>query len=188
MSSHNRPFRTFGMASKTYIVLRRLQNWVNSMTSEQPIAMNPIGYVRTEAVGDEVKDKTRTSEIVLKPEFEAALDGIGDYSHLHVLFWMHEIQKEKRAVLKVHPRGRIDLPLVGVFAVRTNFRPNPIGMTLVELVKVQGNVLTVRGLDAFNGTPVLDIKPYDSWDIAEELRVPKWRRKLEEEKRQEKPV
>ena len=76
----------------------------------------------------------------------------------------------------------MDMPLVGVFAVRTNLRPNPIGLTLVELVKVEGNVLTVRGLDAFKDTPILDIKPYDYWDVAENIRVPEWWAKLQEEK------
>ena len=154
------------------------------MTSQQSITIKPVGYVRTQAVGDEVKDKTRISEIVINPELAAVLDGIADYSHLHVLFWLHEISDEKRMMLKVHPRGRIDLPLVGVFAARTNLRPNPIGLTLVELVEVEGNVLTVRGLDAFNGSPVLDIKPYDYWDEAEHARVPQWWLKLDEEKKQ----
>jgi len=154
------------------------------MIFEKPIIMKPIGQVRTEAVGDEVKDRSRTSEIVIKPEFVPALDGITDYSHLYILFWMHEISQEKRLMLKVHPRGREDLPLMGAFAVRTNLRPNPIGLTLVELVKVQGNVLTVRGLDAFNGTPVLDIKPYDNWDMAKDIKVPAWWSKLENEKKE----
>jgi len=154
------------------------------VTSQQSITIKPVGYVRTQAVGDEVKDKTRISEIVINPELAAVLDGIADYSHLHVLFWLHEISDEKRMMLKVHPRGRIDLPLVGVFAARTNLRPNPIGLTLVELVEVEGNVLTVRGLDAFNGSPVLDIKPYDYWDEAEHARVPQWWLKLDEEKKQ----
>ncbi|MCW4018187.1 MAG: tRNA (N6-threonylcarbamoyladenosine(37)-N6)-methyltransferase TrmO [Candidatus Bathyarchaeota archaeon] len=152
------------------------------MVSKHPIAIDPVGYVKTEAVGDQIKDKTRTSEIIIDPKLQFALDGITDYSHIYVLFWLHEIPQEKRATLKVHPRGRSDMPLVGVFAARTNLHPNPIGLTLVELVKVEGNVLTVRGLDAFNGTPVLDIKPFDSWDIAKEPRVPRWWLKLEEEK------
>lgn len=161
---------------------------MSSVTSQLSITLKPVGYVRTQAVGDEVKDKTQISEIVIQPELAAALDGIADYSHLHVLFWLHEISEEKRMTLKVHPRGRIDLPLVGVFAARTNLRPNPIGLTLVELVKVEGNVLVVRGLDAFNGTPVLDIKPYDYWDAAEHAKVPQWWLKLEEEKKQKKQL
>jgi tRNA (Thr-GGU) A37 N-methylase len=76
------------------------------------------------------------------------------------------------------------MPLVGIFATRTNHRPNPIGLTLVELLKMDGTVLTVRGLDAYNGTPVLDIKPYDQWDQNLDARVPQWRKKLDEEKKQ----
>ena len=144
--------------------------------------MVPVGYVRTKAVGDEVKDKTRTSEIVINPELTDALDGVTDYSHLYVLFWLHEIPEQKRLMLKVHPRGRTDLPLVGVFAVRTNLRPNPIGLTVVELVKIENNVHTVRGLDAFDDTPVLDVKPYDNWDSITGAKVPKWWKKLEDEK------
>ena len=146
--------------------------------------MKPVGYVRTKAVGDEVKDKNIVSEILIKPELSGALDGIIEYSHLYVLFWLHEISEEKRMTLKVQPRGRTDLPFKGVFAVRTNLRPNPIGLTLVELIGVEGNILTIRGLDAFNGTPVLDIKPYDFWDIAKDPKVPNWWIKLEQEKKQ----
>ena len=154
------------------------------MDSLPEVCMKPVGYVKTDAVGDEVKDKNRTAEIILRSEVVEALDGITEYSHLHILFWLHEISDEKRMILKVHPRGRTDLPLMGAFAVRTNLRPNPIGLTLVELVKVDGNVLTVRGLDAFNGTPVLDIKPYDDWDSAKDARVPAWWQKLEKEKQE----
>ena len=156
------------------------------MNSQQTVIMEPVGYVKTESLDDEVKDRRHLSQIVLRSELVKAIEGITDFSHLYVLFWLSEISPEQRKMLKVHPRGRMDIPLVGVFAVRTNMRPNPIGLTLVELVKVEGNVLTVRGLDAFDGTPVLDIKPFDFWDIAKDAKVPKWWLKLEEEK-QRKP-
>lgn len=154
------------------------------MISHESITLKPIGYVKTKALGDEVRNKSVISEIHVRPEFSDGLDGVNDYSHLLILFWLHEIPELKRMTLKVHPRGRADLPITGVFAVRTNLRPNPIGLTLVELTGVEGNVLTVRGLDAFDGTPVLDIKPYDYWDIAKEIKVPKWWNRLEEEKKQ----
>jgi tRNA (adenine37-N6)-methyltransferase len=149
------------------------------MTSQESIIIKPIGFVKTKAVGVEVKNKSVISEIHIRPELSEALGGIAEYSHLYILFWLHEISDSKRMTLKVQPRGRTDLPFTGVFAVRTNLRPNPIGLTLVELIGVEGNVLTVRGLDAFNGTPVLDIKPYDFWDIAKEIKVPDWLSKLE---------
>jgi tRNA-Thr(GGU) m(6)t(6)A37 methyltransferase TsaA len=131
-------------------------------------------------MGDEVKDKTRTSQIIVHHELTEALVGIEDFSHLFVLFWLHEIPAKQQKTLKVHPRGRRDLPLLGIFATRSMLRPNPIGLTLVELVKVEGNVLTVRGLDAFDGTPVLDIKPFDPWDTAKDAKVPRWWTKLNE--------
>ncbi len=152
------------------------------MSASKQITMQPVGYVRTKAVGEEVKDKTRISKIIVYPEFEAALRGVADYSHLYVLFWMSEIPQEKKMLLQVHPRGRNYLPLAGAFAVRTNLRPNPIGLTVVELLNVARNVLTVRGLDAFDDTPILDIKPYDLWDIAKDVRVPHWWTELEQER------
>jgi tRNA-Thr(GGU) m(6)t(6)A37 methyltransferase TsaA len=153
------------------------------MTSKEEITLNPIGYVKTDAVGDEVKGKSIISQIVLSEELVEGLEGITGFSHLFVLFWLDQIPKEKRMILKVHPRGRMDMPLLGVFATRTNLRPNPVGLTLVDLLGAKGNVLTVRGLDAYDGTPVLDIKPFDSWDIAEDAKVPDWWIKLNEEKR-----
>jgi len=135
--------------------------------------MNPIGHVETDAVGDEVKDKTRISRIMINSDLVEALDGLNGFSHVFVLFWLNEVNRQNRE-LKFHPRGRLDMPLLGVFALRTNQRPNPIGLTLVELLKVEDTNLTVRGLDAYNGTPVLDIKPFDSWDQAQNPRVPDW--------------
>ncbi len=153
--------------------------------SQKDVIMKPIGIVRTQAVGGEIKDKVHLSEIFLDCELVEALEGISGFSHVFILFWLHRISKKSRTTLKVHPRGRRNLPLLGVFATRTNLRPNPIGLTLCELVKAEGNVLTVRGLDAFDGTPVLDVKPYDSWDCAPNATMPDWWTKLEAEKTQE---
>jgi tRNA-Thr(GGU) m(6)t(6)A37 methyltransferase TsaA len=152
------------------------------MFSMEKIVLNPIGYVKTGAVGDEVKDKTVISQIVVREELMEGLDGISGFSHLFVLFYLNQVTIEQRKTLKVHPRGRQDMPLTGVFATRTMLRPNPIGLTLVELMKVDGNVLTIRGLDAYDGTPVLDLKTYDFWDMAENTKVPDWWKKLNSEK------
>ncbi len=152
------------------------------MTFQDKIFLDPIGRVKTDSVGDEVKDKSRISQIILRDELVEALEGVDGFSHLFVLFWLSQVSSQQRKMLKVHPRGRMDMPLVGVFASRTNLRPNPIGLTLVELLKVDGKTLTVRGLDAFDGTPILDIKPFDSWDTAEKARVPDWWLKLNEKK------
>jgi len=151
--------------------------------STEKIVLTPIGFVKTDAVGEEVRDRSRTSKIIVKSEFVEALDGISSYSHLFVLFWLNQIKDDERKTLKVYPRGKKDLPLSGVFAIRTMFRPNPIGLTIVEIVDVHTNVLTIRGLDAYNGTPVVDIKPYDPWDVVENPKVPSWWQRLKEEKK-----
>jgi tRNA-Thr(GGU) m(6)t(6)A37 methyltransferase TsaA len=148
------------------------------------IILKPIGYVKTKALGDEVRNKDNISKIILNSDLEQALEGVEDFSHLFILYWLHEISRKNKERLKTHPRGRKDMPLLGIFATRTPHRPNPIGLTLVELLKVNGFILTVRGLDAFDGTPILDIKPYDKWDVPEYSRMPEWWRRLEEERRE----
>jgi tRNA-Thr(GGU) m(6)t(6)A37 methyltransferase TsaA len=154
------------------------------MPFHEKIVLIPIGYVKTDADHEQVKDKSRISQILIRDDLVDALEGVAAFSHLYVIFWMNQIQEKKRRVMKVHPRGRKDLPLLGVFATRTSLRPNPIGLTLVELLRVDGNSLTVRGLDAYDGTPVLDVKPFDPWDNAENARVPDWWIRLSEEKQQ----
>jgi tRNA (adenine37-N6)-methyltransferase len=152
------------------------------MPSHEEISLKPIGVVQTTSVGNEVRDRNRLSQIILENELTKALDGIEEFSHIFVIFWLHKISKGQRQTLKVHPRGRRDMPLLGIFATRTMLRPNPIGLTLVELVRVEGRVLTVRGLDAIDGTPVLDIKLFDSWDMTKTAKVPRWWIRLEDEK------
>jgi len=144
--------------------------------------LEPVGFVKTEAVGKEVRDKNVISQIIFREELTDALEGVEEFSHLFVLFWLHEMSDEDRRIMNVRPRGRRDMPLLGIFATRTPHRPNPIGLTRVKLLKVDGNTITVQGLDAFDGTPVLDIKPFDSWDTTDDVRVPEWWMKLEKEK------
>ena len=152
------------------------------MSALNKINLDPVGFVKTEAVGKEVRDKNVVSKIIIREEYAEALEGVEEFSHLFVLFWLHEMSDEDRKVMKVHPRGRVDMPLLGIFATRTPNRPNPIGLTRVKLLKVEGNVVTVQGLDAFDGTPVLDIKPFDIWDTTEDFKVPEWWKKLEKER------
>jgi tRNA-Thr(GGU) m(6)t(6)A37 methyltransferase TsaA len=156
------------------------------MSSSSKIKLEPVGFVKTKAVGKEVRDKNVISQIVFREELTVALGGIQEFSHLFVLFWLHEMSDEDRRILKVRPRGRSDMPLLGIFATRTPHRPNPIGLTRVKLLKAEGNIITVQGLDAFDGTPVLDIKPFDSWDITEDFKVPAWWMKLAKERKNEK--
>lgn len=155
------------------------------MYSLSGICLKPIGIVHTKAAGNEVKDKNVISKIIIRKKYEKALEGLEEFSHLFVLFWLHQITNQDRKIIKVRPLGRKDLELLGIFATRTPHRPNPIGLTCVKLMKIKNNVLTVQGLDAYNETPVLDIKPFDSWDTTKEVQVPKWWRKIKEEKESE---
>ena len=152
------------------------------MFNNKMISVKAIGYVRSKARNSQVREKTMLSQIIIFNQYIKALEGIKDFSHIIVLFWLNKISS-KDMRLKVHPRGRDDLPLLGIFATRSMFRPNPIGLTIVELIKVEKNKLTVRGLDAFDLTPVIDIKPYDFWDTKVEIKVPEWWKKLEKSKK-----
>jgi tRNA-Thr(GGU) m(6)t(6)A37 methyltransferase TsaA len=149
------------------------------MPTINEIKLKPIGYVRSTSRQENVKDRNLVSEIIIRKRLTKALEGIEEFSHVFILFYMHQVPAKETRTLKVHPRGRIDLPLVGLFATRTALRPNPVGLAVVELLKRRENVLVVKGLDAFDGTAVLDLKPYDSWDSVMNIRVPEWRKKLE---------
>ncbi len=152
------------------------------MSSLNKICIEPVGFVKTKAVGKEVRDKKVISQIIFREDLTEALTGVEEFSHLFVLFWLHEMSEQDQRILKVHPRGRDDMPLLGIFATRSPHRPNPIGLTRVKLLNIEGNIITVQGLDAFDGTPILDIKPFDSWDTTKDFKVPEWWKKLEKEK------
>ncbi len=146
------------------------------------IRIDPIGAVRS-TFGPDSGDKRNTvAELVLDESYAEGLDGIEGYSHIIVLFWMNKIVAEDRTVMRIHPRGMSNLPEVGVFATRGRIRPNPIGLTVVELLGRDGNTLKVRGLDAFDGSPILDIKPYDNYDVKRDIHVPDWWLKMTSQK------
>lgn len=114
------------------------------------------------------------SEIIVDPALTDALDGLEEFSHIIVLWWMHRLTSTEMP-LKVHPRGRQELPLRGIFAVRTPNRPNRIGKATVRLLERKGSILRVKGLDALDGSPVIDIKPYiPGYDSVEDTMSPQW--------------
>jgi tRNA-Thr(GGU) m(6)t(6)A37 methyltransferase TsaA len=136
--------------------------------------MQSIATVRSQFTnGVRIPRRDIVAEIVVREDLAAALTGIEEWSHLIILFWMDQLVG-KPVPLTTHPRYRADLPEVGLFCARGPERPNPIGLAVVELVKRDKNVLTVKALDAYDGTPVLDIKPYDDFDAITELRAPQW--------------
>jgi tRNA-Thr(GGU) m(6)t(6)A37 methyltransferase TsaA len=119
--------------------------------------------------------KEIVSKIEIKPEFTELLDGIDDFSHILVLYWPHKIPQKDILCAKIHPMGRTDIPRKGVFATRCPIRPNPVLLTGVKLIKRHQNILWVQGLEALDGSPILDIKPYIKiFDDFENPAMPEW--------------
>jgi len=145
--------------------------------SAAAITCTPIGTVRAPVTEMSQGNWANVeSEIHLLPEYAEGLRGLETFSHVMVVFYLHQVEGFKPGShLLRHPRGMEHLPAVGAFAQRTKYRPNPIGITSVALRGITGNVLTVTGLDALDGTPVLDLKPYiPAFDRVEDPRTPSW--------------
>ncbi|MFQ5911267.1 MAG: tRNA (N6-threonylcarbamoyladenosine(37)-N6)-methyltransferase TrmO [Thermoplasmata archaeon] len=142
------------------------------------INLRPIGFaknnVKEPRFGNFAEEIT---EIIVDEEFTEALDGIDDYSHVIIVFWMDKIEEH---VITHRPQGNPEVPIVGIFACRCPQRPNPIANTTVGLIGHEGNRITVKGLDILDGTPVIDIKPYwPQYDEVEGGIIPDWVNKLE---------
>ncbi|NHJ20229.1 MAG: tRNA (N6-threonylcarbamoyladenosine(37)-N6)-methyltransferase TrmO [Candidatus Lokiarchaeota archaeon] len=143
------------------------------------LQIKPVGYIKRISPNEDDKDRSLVTKIIVNEELKKALDGIENFSHIYIIFWMHQI---KDTNYLHHPSKKHETEAIGVFATRAPIHPNPIGLTLVELIKREGNILFVKGLDAFDDTPVLDIKPYPDWEhgnciIVDEYRIPKWLKK-----------
>lgn len=141
-------------------------------------ALTAIGVVdspRTEPLDDdwgEVVSSIRLDPEQFGPE---VLAGLSDFSHVEVIFVFDRVDEEKINLGARHPRNRDDWPLVGIFAQRAKGRPNRLGVTTCELVSADGLTVKVRGLDAIDGTPVVDLKPYVlEFAPRTEVRQPDW--------------
>ncbi len=136
----------------------------------------PIGFVKSPAIdGVDEGWKKVVSEVHLDKKYEQGLLGIDKFSHIIVVYEMHRSIWNPSTDLVRRPQGRPEYPLMGIFAQRTKLRPNPIGITSVKLLGVEGNILKVLGLDAIDGSPVIDIKPYyPIFDRVEEAQTPEW--------------
>jgi tRNA (adenine37-N6)-methyltransferase len=137
-----------------------------------------IGYVRRPGAGDPdpeaFYDPTVETVLDILPRWSDGLAGIEGYSHLYVIFWLDRARRARKPRTHI-PEGREGLPEVGMFATRTPRRPNPIGVAAPRLVRREGNMLWVTGIDAWPGTPILDIKGYAPRDdLRPEASVPEW--------------
>ena len=148
------------------------------MARVEPITLTPIGRVVCEERDPARVDWSRVrSEIHLEAGLGEALLGLADYSHVIVVAWLHRIPEGLRARRRAYPAGDARLPLQGALALRGGARPNPISVTVCRLRGIEGDVLSVEGLDLVDGTPVLDVKPYIAhYDAEPNATIPRWAR------------
>lgn len=119
-------------------------------------------------------DPAEETALEILPRWVDALTGIEEYSHLYVIFWLDQIRRASRAG-RMRPEGRQEMPEVGVFATRSPRRPNPIGISAPRLLRREGATLWVSGIDAWPGTPILDVKGYTPRDDHRaDATVPTW--------------
>lgn len=142
------------------------------------IKLKTIGFVKNQEkqhFGDWSKIVT---DLVIDQKYKDALKGLEDYSHLIVVYWMHKV---KTCDIRHVPQGKInEVPEVGIFACRCPQRPNPIGISTVEILGIKDSIITVKGLDTIENTPILDIKPYTpQYDAASNVKIPDWVSKLD---------
>ncbi len=149
----------------------------------QTITMTPVGYVRGPVRADKEEfwgDVESTIEIDAQRFTTATVKGLEEFSHVEVFFHLSGIPEDSILTGASHPRNHAAWPEVGIFARRSRARPNRIAATICRLVRVNGLEVTVSGLDAFDGTPVLDLKPVLAEYLPEkkEIRQPQWTREL----------
>ena len=140
------------------------------------MGISPIGWVRRGRPPGADGDAWAEAEahVEIDPRWVEGLDGIEDFSHIWIV-WRLDAPRSDPLALRVHPQRRQDLPLVGLFATRSPRRPNPIAITVVRLLAREGGTLRVQGLDAYQGSAVLDVKPYlPAGDLKADARGPEW--------------
>ena len=141
----------------------------------EQISLVPIGSVSNDVtIRKDSSWGKDVSAIVLDEQFATGLSGLEEFSHAIVVFYLDKARYERERHLQRRPQGRDDMPLVGIFSQRTKDRPNQIGVTSVEVVSVADDTLVVRGLDAVDSTPVLDIKPYYPAFDKRDATTPEW--------------
>jgi len=143
--------------------------------------IEPIAFVKNnrKKVEDDLWGDV-ISEIIISDKIsEESLKGIQEFSHLEIIFYFHLADLSKINTLATHPRENKKFPKIGIFAQRKKARPNLLGSTIVKLIKSKKNVLIVSGLDAVDGTPVVDIKPVlKEFLPVDKIKQPLWSTEL----------
>lgn len=146
------------------------------------ITLEPIGYVKTtraEPIDDDWDAETTWIELDGSKFTPDALLSLDQFSHIEVIYWFHHEEAATPNLGARRPRGRADWPMVGIFAQRAKNRPNRLGLTVCKLLKVEGLKIRVNGLDAIDGTPVVDIKPWmQGFAPRSEVKEPDWAKEL----------
>ena len=142
------------------------------------IKLKPIGFAKNQEKKHFGNWRDVITDLVVDKEYQDALQGLEEYSHLVVIYWMHDV---KTCDIRHVPQGKVgEVPEVGIFACRCPQRPNPIGVSTVEKIGINGNIVTVKGLDVINDTPILDIKPHTpQYDAVANAKTPDWINKLD---------
>lgn len=152
--------------------------------------IEPIGFVKNhrKKIEDDYWGNVVSDIIISDKISEESIKGIEEYSHLEIIFYFHLADLTKITISASHPRDNKKYPKVGIFAQRRKARPNLLGSTIVKLIKAGKNILTVTGLDAVDGTPVIDIKPIlDEFLPQEKIKQPEWSKELMKNYWTEKP-
>lgn len=152
-----------------------------TFTNRTMFTIEPVGFVKN--VRKNTEDDywgDLISEIIISDKISTeSIKGIEEFSHLEIIFYFHLADLSKINISATHPRGNKKFPRVGIFSQRKKARPNLLGSTMVKLLKSEKNILTVSGLDAVNGTPVIDIKPVlKEFLPGEKIVQPKWATEL----------
>ena len=162
------------MSRVSYILLAILVLGVVSQSMAEVYSIKSIGKVAKSSEG---------TKLEIFPQFRDALLGLNGFSHVWVFYWFDRNDSpEKRATLRVHPRGDKANPLTGVFGTRSPFRPNPIGLSVCRIKSIDDAGITVDDIDAFDGSPIIDLKPYiPASDSVPDASVPEWVKRIKTE-------
>ena len=134
---------------------------------ENSFQIQPVGVINK---------KAGNIFLEIRPDYKKALSGLETFSHIMVLYWLHQNDApDKRSVLQVYPRKNRANPLSGVFATHSPLRPNPIAVTICQIIKIENNTVQIKDIDAFDQSPIIDIKCYlpEKMDTSA-VRLPKW--------------